>query len=63
MVLKSEHSLQELKELKYLEYSFESLVRTIKGPTPSYEDNDATIHQIQSDKLTARIKDLDIVMT
>ena len=41
----------------------EIIGRTIKGPTPSYEDNDATIHQIQKDKLTPRIKHLNIRMT
>ena len=36
---------------------------SIKGPTPSYEDHDATIHQIQEDKLTPRIKHLGIMRT
>ena len=52
-----------VKRTKIFRRFFESLGRTIKGPTPSYEDNDATIHQIQADKLTPRIKHLDIMMT
>ena len=42
---------------------FESLGRTIKDPTPPYEDNDEPVHQIQADKFTPRIKHLDIMMT
>ena len=53
----------EVKRTKMFRRFFESLGRTIKGQTPSYEDNDATIHQIQADKLRPRIKHLDIMMT
>ena len=49
----------KVKITKMFRRFFESLGRTIKGPTPSYEDNDATIHQIQADKLTPRIKHLE----
>ena len=42
---------------------FESLGKTIKGPTISYEDNNAAIQQMHADKLTSRIKHLDIMMT
>ena len=52
-----------VKRTKTLRRFFESLGRIIKGPTPSYEDNDATIHQIQANKLTPKIKHLDIMMT
>ena len=42
---------------------FESLGKIIKGPTISYEDNNAAIQQMHADKLTPRIKHLDIMMT
>ena len=41
----------------------EPLEGPIKGPTPSYEDNNAAIQQIQADKLTPRVKHLDIMMS
>ena len=51
-----------VKRTKVFRRFFESLGRKIRGPTPSYEDNNATIHQIKSDKITPRIKHLDIMM-
>jgi len=42
---------------------FESLGRIINGPAILYEDNNAAIQQIQAEKLTSRIKHLDIMMT
>jgi len=41
----------------------ESVGKPVKGPTPAYEDNDAAILQIKADKLTPRIKHLDIMMS
>jgi len=52
-----------VKRTKIIRRCVVSLGRTSKGPTPSYEDNDATIHQIQANKLTPKIKHLDIMMT
>ena len=52
-----------VKRTKIYRRFFESFGRTIEGPTPSYEDNNVTIHQIQANKFTPRIKHLDIVMT
>ena len=40
-----------------------SLGSPIGHPTPAYEDNDAVISQVKQDKLTPRIKHLDIPMT
>ena len=42
---------------------FESLGMPIKHSTPVYEDNNATIQQIQADKSTPKIKHMDIMMS
>ena len=39
-----------------------SMGSPIGHPTPTYEDNDAVISQVKQDKLTPRIKHLDIPM-
>lgn len=41
---------------------FESLGRTLEGPTPSYNDYNADIQQIQANKLALRIKNLNTIM-
>ena len=51
-----------IKRPKVFRRPFESLEKSIQGLTPSYEDNNAAIQKIKSDKLTPRIKHLDIMM-
>ena len=52
-----------VKQTKVFKKFFESLGRTTKGPTPSYNYNNAAIQQIQADKLTLRTKSLGIMMS
>ena len=59
----NESILYRSEEEKIVEEIFESLGKAIKGPTISYEYNNATIQNIQADKLTLRIKHLDVMMT
>ena len=51
------------KKTKIFRRFLESAGRPSTHPTPIYEDNDATIAQILKDRLTPRIKHLDIPMT
>ena len=51
------------KKTKIFRRFLESAGRLLRHPTPTYEDNDATISQILKDRLTPRIKHLDIPMT
>ena len=41
----------------------ESMNDSVSGPTPVFEDNQATIVQIKKDRLTPRIRQLDMVLT
>lgn len=51
-----------VKRTKVCRRFFESLKRKIKGPTPLYENNNATIQQSQAAKLIPSIKNLDIMI-
>ena len=51
------------KKTKIFRRFLESVGRPLTHPTPTYEDNDATISQILKERLTPRIKHLGIPMT
>ena len=51
------------KKTKIFRRFMESMGRPLTHPSPTYEDNNATISQILKDRLTPRIKHLDIPMT
>ena len=53
----------DIRKLQTIQKIFESLGRTIRGATISYEGNNAAIHKIQAGQLTPRIKHLDMMMT
>ena len=52
-----------IKRTKVFRRFFESLGMPINHTTPAYEDKNDTMQQIQADKLTPRIKHMDIMMS